>query len=373
MKQTSDTTLRLPAEWERQAAIQIAWPHEATDWAPYLDEADACYRSIAREVARRLPLLIVSPEPRRVEAQLDMISDLNRRNVCIVECLTNDTWARDHVFLTLVGQTADSGAAQRQVLDFGFNGWGMKFAANYDNQINSNVFPTIQNMWRHLHYVDCRNVILEGGSIESDGRGTILTTTGCLLAPNRNYYGVRGAGRCDIDRGKAEAERMLRASLHAERVLWLDHGLLVGDDTDGHIDTLARLCPDDTIVYVKCSDTSDCHYAELSAMEDELRAMRTADGRPYRLRPLPLPDAIYDSDGERLPATYANFLVVNAGDRSRAVLMPTYDQPANDERARCVLAEVFVGFDIVGIDCRVLIRQHGSLHCATMQYPSESL
>ena len=333
---------RFPAEWEQQSFVQIAWPHIETDWLPYLDDANLCYRNITREIARREKLVIVTPDPAGVLEQLDMIDDLNRGNVCIADIETNDTWARDHAFIT----TIEDGV--RVANDFGFNGWGLKFAADLDNQINARIFDRLDGKFE---YRDCRRIILEGGSVESDGKGTILTTSSCLLAPNRNYY------------TKAEAEEMLKETLHATQVLWLDHGYLAGDDTDGHIDTLARLCPKDTIVYVQCTDRHDEHYGELKAMEDELKAMHTADGRPFRLLPLPMANAVYDDDF-RLPATYANFLIMNG-----AVLMPTYRQPDNDSKAMEILAQAFPEREIVGIDCSVLIRQHGSLHCITMQYP----
>ena len=201
-------------------------------------------------------------------------------------------------------------------------------------------------------YVPHLDFTLEGGSIESDGRGTLLTTAACLLNPNRN------AGL-----SREEIEERLRHWLGVERVLWLEHGHLAGDDTDSHVDTLARLCPDDTIVYVRCDRPDDPHYADLQAMEQQLRTFRTAAGEPYRLLPLPWPHAIYDGT-ERLPATYANYLVMNA-----TVLYPTYGQPEHDDTARRVLAQAFDKYDLVGVDCRALIRQHGSLHCATMQFP----
>lgn len=336
---------RLPAEWEPQSFVQIAWPHIETDWLPYLEDANTCYRNLTREIAKREKLVIVTPDPAGVLAQLDMIEGLCRGNVSIVQIDTNDTWARDHAFIT----TEEDGA--KVANDFGFNGWGMKFAADLDNQINARIFDRLDGKFL---YQDYRRIILEGGSIESDGKGTILTTSSCLLAPNRNYF------------SKEEAEAMIKETLFAERVLWLDHGYLAGDDTDGHIDTLARLCPDDTIVYVQCKDRKDEHFKELAAMEGELKAMRTAEGKPFNLLPLPMADAVYDEDEDdfRLPATYANFLIMNG-----AVLMPTYGQPANDKAAMEVLAKAFPGREIVGVDCQVLIRQHGSLHCITMQYP----
>lgn len=336
---------RFPAEWETQSFVQIAWPHIDTDWLPYLDDANECYRNLTREIAKREKLVIVTPDPSTVIDQLDSIEDLNRGNISIVLIDTNDTWARDHAFITTIEDDV------RVVNDFGFNGWGMKFASDLDNQINARIFDQLEGKFE---YRDHRRIILEGGSVESDGKGTILTTSSCLLAPNRNYY------------TKKEAEDMLKENLFADCVLWLDHGYLAGDDTDGHIDTLARLCPNDTIVYVQCTDKFDEHFDELHAMESELKAMVTSEGKPYRLLPLPMTDAIYDEDEEdfRLPATYANFLIMNG-----AVLMPTYGQPKNDKKAMSVLSEAFPNREIVGVDCQVLIRQHGSLHCITMQYP----
>lgn len=356
-----DNDFRLPAEWEPQGFVQLTWPHAATDWAPYLDEARRCFAAIAREVTRHEDLLVVTPEPEAVAAQLRAagVADLwsaaasgltaacgTGRRITLFECPTDDTWARDHAFLT----TADS-RGRLTLRDFRFNGWGGKYGAGNDDRINGRLFRSLVDH-ASAAYADCSDVVLEGGSVESDGRGTLLVTSSCLLSEGRNDYV-----------GKADAERMLRRTLGADRVLWLDHGYLAGDDTDGHIDTLARMCPDDTVAYVRCDDPADEHYDGLKAMEDELRAMRTADGRPYRLLPLPMADAML-YDGERLPATYANFLVVNS-----AVLMPSYGQPGNDRRAAVVLAEAFPGREIVPVDCRVLVRQHGSLHCVTMQYP----
>ena len=335
-----EKTYFLPAEWHPQSYIQLTWPHAGTDWAYMLDEVEKCFVNIAAEITSRQPLLLVAPEfPAALE-------NLPRRDrIRFVECPTNDTWARDHAFITLIERHSDP-----LLLDFCFNGWGLKFAADKDNLINSHLAKTgILNG----DYINCRNFILEGGSIESDGEGTLLTTSTCLLSPNRNDTMTR-----------MDIEQYLMKRFNLRQVLWLDYGYLEGDDTDSHVDTLARLCPDHTIVYVQCTDREDEHYGVLSSMENQLRTFRTLDGDPYRLLPLPMPSAIRDEDGHRLPATYANFLIMNG-----AVLYPTYAQPENDKRAAEVLAEAFPGREIVGIDCRALIRQHGSLHCVTMQYP----
>ena len=330
----------LPAEWHPQSFIQLTWPHQDTDWSYMLDEVEECFLNLAREIASRQPLLLVAPEFPKALENFEF-----KENVFYVECPTNDTWARDHGFISLLNEQEEV-----RLVDFCFNGWGMKFAACKDNLINSQL---VKGSLLNGTYQNCRNFVLEGGSIESDGEGTLLTTSLCLLAPNRNET---------LD--KQEIEDYLKKSFNLKQVLWLDHGYLAGDDTDSHIDTLARLCPDHTICYVQCTDTEDEHYMELKKMEEQLKEFRTLDNEPFRLLGLPMPEAIFDEDGERLPATYANFLIMND-----AVLYPTYDQPENDRKAACVLQEAFPGKEIVGVDCRSLIKQHGSLHCVTIQYP----
>ena len=334
----------LPAEWHRQSCVQLTWPHEDTDWADMLPEVEACYLRMAYEIALREPLLIVSPRPDKVQR---LVQEQLPARVCeriaYFAAPTDDTWARDHAFITVIGGECP------ELLDFRFNGWGGKFDARRDNDINRRLYESGMLKGTYSSHLDFE---LEGGSIESDGRGTLLVTSECLLAANRNPRF-----------SKEEIEERLRSWFGAEKVLWLDHGYLEGDDTDSHIDTLARLCPSDTIVYVRCTDKADAHHEALARMEEQLRTFTTASGKPFRLLALPMANPAYH-DGERLPATYANFLVING-----AVLYPTYSDPENDERAARVLAEAFPKYDIVGIDCRALIRQHGSLHCATMQYP----
>ena len=199
--------------------------------------------------------------------------------------------------------------------------------------------------------VDMRPFVLEGGSIDSDGQGTLLTTTECLCSMNRNEY---------LD--KAEIENELKTAFGLDRVLWLDFGQIIGDDTDSHVDTLARFCSPDTIAYVSCEDINDPQYEEFSSMMLQLQSFRTPDGKPYRLVPLPFADPIY-LDGYRLPATYANFLIING-----AVLVPGTGSP-KDETARKTLQEVFPDREVIVVDCRALLSGHGALHCITMQYP----
>lgn len=335
----------LPAEWFPQSGVQLTWPHAQTDWAPILQEVEECYLRIAMEIALREHLIIVTPHPEEVGTLLQQ--KLPKRaidNITILRIDTNDTWARDHGFITLIGDT------QPTLLDFQFNGWGDKFEAGLDNQIcrHMSEMNVLNGAYQsHLDFV------LEGGSIESDGRGTILTTSQCLLAPHRNQPLTQ-----------PEIEERLLSSLHAQRILWLDHGYLAGDDTDSHIDTLARFCASDTIAYVQCLDPNDEHYEELQLMEKQLKTFQMLDGTPYHLVPLPMAPIRYDEDGMRLPSTYANFLIIN-----EAVLMPTYGDRDLDDTAHRQLAKAFPKHDIVDIDCQVLIKQHGSLHCCTMQFP----
>ena len=308
-----------------------------------LDEITATYHEIAHEIAQREKLLIVAPEGAQpiINCQLSIIN-------------SNDTWARDHGFITL---TDDEG--HHRLLDFCFNGWGEKFPAELDNAINRRLYDEGK---LGGDYVDCLDFVLEGGSIESDGRGSVFTTTGCLLAPHRNQPLT-----------KDDIEERLKRELHAERILWIDHGNLTGDDTDGHIDTLVRICPEDTLLYMGCDAPDDEQYDELRLMEEQLKTFRTIDGRPYRLLKLPMPRPIYDNGQwsmvngqcDRLPATYANFLIIN-----EAVLCPTYAQPDLDAEALRIIGEAFTDREIVGIDCRSIIKQHGSLHCCTMQFPA---
>ena len=339
----TSTHTRLPAEWEPQAAILLAWPHAESDWLPMLAEITAVYIELTRTILNYQSVLIATPEPESVAEHLTQAGiDLNA--VRIAHVPTNDTWARDFGPITILRD------GKPTLLDFGFNGWGLKFSADKDNQAT-----------KRLHSAGCFDsspletvgLILEGGSIESDGAGTLLTTSECLLNANRNPH-----------LSKRQVEQMLHHFLGAMQVLWLDHGFLAGDDTDSHIDTLARLCPDDTIAYIRCDDPEDEHYVALQKMEQQLQQFRTQHGKTFRLIPLPCPQACYDEDNQRLPATYANYLVING-----AVLVPTYNDPA-DDAAKRALKKAYPQRDIIGIDCRPIIRQHGSLHCITMQIPT---
>ncbi|RAW08184.1 agmatine deiminase [Halomonas elongata] len=340
---------RLLPEWAPQDAVQLTWPAPDSDWAPLLERIEASLERLVAAIARYQSVVIAVPDThacsRLAERFARLGISLDRLHLVIAEA--DDTWARDH------GPLAVEQNGTPLLLDYVFTGWGGKFEAARDDSLT-----------RRLHAagvyacpLQSHDLVLEGGAIDTDGEGTLLTTEACLLNDNRNS----GLGRRDI-------EARLAADLGIERVLWLRHGHLEGDDTDSHVDTLARFCDPATIAYVRCDDPSDPHYPELAAMETELRALRRADGSPYRLVALPWPAPCFDpEDGHRLPATYANFLIING-----AVLVPVYGDAA-DTHALATLAETFPERDIVPIDASTMIRQHGSLHCLTMQLPRGTL
>jgi agmatine deiminase len=338
-------TIRLPAEWEEQDGVLLAWPHWESDWQSDLDLVEPVFTEIARQISRFETVLITAPDPEPVRLKLASAgASMDRVRLFTME--SNDTWARDFGPISVLEND------RPLLLDFVFNGWGLKFAADRDNLINRR----LSNAGAFSAPLRSEGLVLEGGSIESDGAGTILTTAQCLLSPNRNPH---------LSRQQIEAG--LGSRLGAERFLWLENGYLAGDDTDSHVDTLARLCPGETIIHVACSDPSDEHFPAISSMVAELGVFRTREGRPYRLIPLPWPKARFDKDGLRLPATYANFLVING-----AVLVPVYGEE-NDTVALRAIGEAFPKREIIGVDCRPLILQHGSLHCVTMQLPKGTL
>jgi agmatine/peptidylarginine deiminase len=362
----------LPAEWALQSGIQLTWPHDRTDWKPYLKEITDTFIELARHIAEDEKVLIVTPHVESVRQLLaERLGQKLIGNILFYSCDTNDTWARDHGFLTLLPKSnrpvkasvpanAETSYSPEQdnknrqpaglLLDFHFNGWGEKFPSDLDDRINRSLYAQgAFNGEREDH----ENFVLEGGSIESDGQGTLFTTTHCLMAPHRNQPFT-----------KEEIESKLKFVFRARRMIWLEHGLLEGDDTDGHIDTIVRTAPNDTLLYMGCQDEKDSQYEDFKLLEQQLQSLRTLNGTPYQLLELPMPDPIYQ-DGERLPATYANFVITN-----HTILYPTYHQAEKDRLSGRILSEAFPGKRIIGIDARTAIRQHGSLHCLTMQYPA---
>ena len=268
----------LPAEWMEQSGVQLTWPDEQTDWVSNLEDVIPVYEKIAKEVLDREKLLLVCRDKHKLPSFLKV----NNENLIVREMPLNDTWARDHGAISTVVE------GKPVLLNFRFNGWGMKFAASNDNQIT----PTLQRtnaFLKDVAYFDYSYFTLEGGAIESNNNGCVLTTSECLLSKNRNEH-----------LSKNEIEFFLKKCFYAEKILWLDHGFLEGDDTDSHIDTLARFCSEDTIAYVKCDNPKDVHFDALQKMEAQLKQMTDLDGQPFKLIALPFPDPIFGEDGQRL-------------------------------------------------------------------------
>lgn len=345
MNDSESQSLRLPAEWESDGAVMLAWPHEHTDWNYMLPAVRKCFMEIVEALIPWTKVIVVAPD---CNVPRQYLERLGRGRVFFFQSETNDTWTRDYGPITV-----ELASGEMAPCDFRFNGWGMKFAACYDNLVTG-----LMHKARLLRgpLQRCQDFVLEGGGIESDGAGMLMTTAECQLSPNRNPW-----------LSEEEIKAKLCEMFGGRKILWLRHGYLAGDDTDSHIDTLARFAPGNTIVYTGCDDASDEHFAELTAMENELKEATNLHGGLFNLIRLPLPDAIYDEDGQRLPATYANFLIL-----PRAVIMPVYGQPLKDDLAKKILEVVF-DVPVITVDCRPLICQHGSLHCMTMQIPQQIL
>jgi len=312
-------------EWEQQEYVQLVFPHKNTDWTCCLEEAVKTFTEIAYAIAQYQKVLICYEDK-------NTVSHLKHKNFIFRNIKNNDTWARDFGAISVKTEN------KIKLLDFKFNGWGLKFPSNYDNLISRTLFNI------HKSY----NFVLEGGSVDTNGK-TLLTTSQCLLEPNRNY-----------PLSKDEIEEFLKKELFIEKIIWLNHGFLEGDDTDSHIDTLARFTDEKTIVYCKCDDKNDIHYEELKKMEKEL------EKTDFNLVPLPLPEP-KTWEYHRLPATYANFLIINS-----AVLLPVYEDN-KDRYVYDLFCELFPEREIIPINANTLIKQHGSIHCITKEYFKDDL
>jgi len=323
---------RLIAEFEKQSFTQIIFPHPKTDWIPYLKEAEQNFINIINNIIKYQKCLVVCFDIEYVKAKF-----IPNINLCFVEYESDDTWARDCSVLCV--ENGD----EIELLDFIFTGWGGKFGASKDDAMSKNLAKYYSKEVLHIDF------ILEGGAIESNGDGLLLTTSKCMLNKNRN------------DLKKDEITKKLKEYFGVKEVLYLNHGYLAGDDTDSHIDTLARFIDEKTIMYIKCEDKKDEHYEELKLMEKELGFF--AKKLHLKLIPLPFLNAIYYKN-ERLPATYANFLFLN-----NAILVPTYNV-IQDKKALDIFKETFPEREIMAVNCSTLIKQHGSLHCVTMNFAS---
>lgn len=337
---------KLPAEWAAQDAVLLTWPHPESDWGEQLSEVETVFFQLAAVISQRQALIVLCHNTFLLQRLQKILPDhhVQLQRTYFLSVPSNDCWARDHGPVTVYNQQGDA-----IWLNFDFTGWGNKFASTLDNQINGHLFGASMIKAKAIESLD---LVLEGGAIETDGAGTLLANEHCLLHPNRNPQ---------LD--KQQLEQLLAQLLGIEKFLWLQIPPLAGDDTDGHIDTLARFTPGGAIAYVSCDDPSDPHFQPLLQLKAQLAAFTDRAGKPYPLIPLPWPAAKNDSKGNRLAASYANYLIING-----AVLVPTY-QDDNDLQALEIIGTAHPGYSIIGIDCLPLIRQGGSLHCVTMQLP----
>lgn len=348
MTTSNSTAPTLPAEWEPQDAIILAWPHEHTDWQPVLNNIRKTCLELIKQITRFESVVLFIPNQNEFDSIRPLLlqNKINPEKIIPVFADYNDTWLRDTGPLTV----RTNGGIKH--LDYRFNGWGNKFEHGLDDKLCEQLFKHPKFEKNHSEKFD---INLEGGGIDSDGQGTLLTTRQCLLNPNRNP----GLSMQDY-------ESQFRSQLGIKKVHWLQHGEIIGDDTDGHIDMLARFCSATTIVYSACLDPNDPHFEPLRRMKIELEKLADQNGNSYQLTTLPVPAAIFDQNNARLPASYCNFLIIN-----KAVLVPVYDDP-NDELACKELATCFPEREIIPVDALTMIQQGGSLHCLTMQLPEGS-
>lgn len=342
-----ESGFHLLPEWNPQRAVLINWPHwNNPSWNSLQDSVSQLYQKIVKILVMRQSVMVIcyDIEHRNHIQQLLINANVNLPRVRFFIIPSDDIWTRDYGPLTLrFGE-------QTHLVNFKFNGWGNKFPHQRDNLVSSQLFQQSFFPQAQFNRID---FVLEGGSIETDGLGTLLTTRSCLLSSNRNP-GYQ----------ENQIEDLLQAHLGVQKIIWLDQGCLMGDDTDGHVDTLARFVNPQTICYAQCVDSQDENYKTLSAMEKQLQSLKNPTGASYRLIPMPLPQPVYSAvDGKRLPATYTKFLITN-----HLILTPFYDDP-HDLVAKRILQDCFPNKEIVGVPCRSLLENSGNLHCIAMQIP----
>ena len=336
----------MPAEWEPHEATWLSWPHKETSWPGKFEPVPAIFAELTKRLTEsELVRINVADEDfaERVRVELRQ-ANVDLRRVTFHYNPTNDAWCRDHgpIYVT----RTVNGKRTRAINDWGNNAWGNKYPP-YDLD---DIVPTrIAHEFNEPLFTP--DIVMEGGSLDVNGKGTLLTTESCLLNPNRNPHLT-----------KVQIEQYLRDYLGVTNILWLGDGI-VGDDTDGHIDDLTRFVSADTIVTVIEEDPDDENYQPLKENYERLRTMRDQDGKPFRLVTMPMPGAMYFED-QRLPASYANFYIAN-----KSVIVPTY-RHANDVRALETLQTLFPDRKVIGIDCTDLIWGLGAIHCVTQQQPA---
>lgn len=343
MQRNHEEKIALPAEWEPQSATLLVWPHIDTDWQDILNEIEPSYLELSKAISRYQKLLIVCRDTAHQENISHQLAKngIPESSCHIISCDYNDTWCRDY------GPIFIRNDYNFIIKNFTFNGWSNKYPSEQDNQLTEYLYK--QNTFKPNELCN-HDFILEGGSIDSDGQGTILTSSSCILKRHP-------------DKDKPTLEKLLHEYLGVNKIHWLDYGKLIGDDTDGHIDTLARFVNTETIVYSACQNRSNPNYLSLKKMENELYSLKQHNGEAYQLIPIGLPNPI-EHKGQILPANYINFVIIN-----QAVLVPNYNDP-QDKVAMDIFKQCFPGREIIGIDSNTLITQYGSLHCATLNIPA---
>ena len=343
MQSNHDNKINLPAEWEQQSGILITWPHAYSDWKDKLFEIETTYLAICKAVMPYQKVLIICyDQTHHAHIEKTLTANAINNDACILAiCKSNDTWCRDY------GPISTCCDGSVQLNNFIFNGWGEKYDAELDNSVSRSL--NNKGIFNSTPLID-REFLLEGGSIDTDGQGTLLTTSHCLLKRHS-------------DKDKADIENYFNKYLGINTIHWLDHGALGGDDTDSHIDNLARFVNKETIVYCACDNKEHPDYDSLHKMETQLKLLRQKNGNKYKLIPIYIPVLIEDK-GKALPASYINFLIVN-----QAILVPTFDVP-EDNAAIEIFKQCYPNRSIIAIDSNALIKQFGGLHCATMNFPT---
>lgn len=338
---------RMPAEWEPHRATYMTWPHNLETWPGKFDPVPAQYAAVVAGLTRfeTMRLLVTDAAAAEQARALLQQADARMDRIEFLTYATNDSWIRDYGPIFVI-RDDPSGMRTQLALDWKFNSWGEKYGA-YD------LDDVIPRRLALQFGFECLEVplVMEGGSIDVNGAGSLLTTESCLLNPNRNP-----------DLGKVDIEEYLRVFFGVSNILWLGDGI-AGDDTDGHVDDLARFVSRDTIVTVTEDDRTDDNYRPLAENLERLHTMRDQDGKPFKIETLPMPPALYHED-QRLPASYANFYIAND-----AVMVPIFGCPS-DERALAVLARLFPARTVIGFYCLDLVWGLGTIHCLSQQHPA---
>jgi agmatine deiminase len=336
----------MPAEWAPHRGTWLSWPHKVASWPGRFEPVPAIFVELVRHLTPReeVHINVAGPDDESAVRKLLRSPDIPQGRVLFHFNPTNDAWCRDHgpIFV----QRSRKEGAEQAIIDWGYNAWGGKYPPfDLDDVVPTRIANELDLPVFHP------GIVMEGGSLDVNGAGTLMTTEACLLNPNRNP---------DLDRD--EIEQYLKDFLGVRHILWLGDGI-VGDDTDGHIDDLSRFTSERTIVTVVEDDPSDDNYRPLQENLLRLRSMRDQDNRSLRIVTLPMPEPLYQGD-QRLPASYANFYIANG-----IVLLPTY-RSARDEIARRTLQDLFPTRQVIPVDCTDLVWGLGAIHCVTQQWPS---